>query len=159
MYAGLVNGVARRVGLSTADAEDCAQHTWLSLFRRRRHIQDPVSIPAWLIRTAHRQAVAIARSRGRYAPGLSLDSAADRSALPDARLEEQELQTHLEAALRRLNPRCRKLLTSLYLADESGSYRDLARAMNLKPNSLGPLRSRCLKQLADIMKKMGYSAD
>jgi len=159
MYAGLVNGVARRVGLSVADAEDCAQHTWLSLFRRRRQIKDPVAVPAWLIRTTHRQAVAIARGRPRHAPGSSLDLAVDRAALPDAKLEERELRSHMDAALKALNPRCRRLLVALYLGGKSQSYRNLAGAMKVKPNSLGPLRSRCLKQLAEIMKKMGYSAD
>jgi len=157
MYAGLVHGVALRAGLSTADAEDCAQHTWLSLYRRRRAIVDPVALPAWLIRTAHRQAVALSRRRGHQTTDLLVDSTEDGAALPDAQLEAKELEAHLEAALRLLRPRCRQLLTSLYLTGKSKSYRDLARDLKVRPNSLGPLRSRCLKQLADILKKKGYS--
>ena len=49
VYAALVNTVARRVGLSGLDAEDCAQHTWMSLYRNRRVIKDPQALPAWLI--------------------------------------------------------------------------------------------------------------
>ncbi|MFW9817841.1 MAG: RNA polymerase sigma factor, partial [Candidatus Thorarchaeota archaeon] len=51
-FAGLVYGVARRVGLSVPDAEDCAQQTWLTLYRKKDTIKDPQSLPAWLIRTA-----------------------------------------------------------------------------------------------------------
>jgi RNA polymerase sigma factor (sigma-70 family) len=158
LYAGLVNGVARRAGLSVADAEDCAQHTWLSLYRRRRAIKDPRAVPAWLIRTTHRQAVAIARRRGRFTAESS-HPAADRSPGPDARLEARELERHLRTALGQLSPRCRRLLNALYLDESGESYRQLAAALKLKPNSLGPLRSRCLQQLAAILKKMGYSAD
>ena len=40
-YTALVNTVALRAGLSLIDAEDCAQHAWMSLYRRRHAIKDP----------------------------------------------------------------------------------------------------------------------
>jgi len=67
-YEALVFTVARRAGLTRADAEDCAQHTWLSLYRTRHTIKDPVALPAWLIRTTHRRALRMAKQQARLNP-------------------------------------------------------------------------------------------
>lgn len=158
-FAGLVHAVAGRVGLSEGDIEDCAQQTWIALYRHRQSIRDPKTLPAWLIKTTRRRAVRIMQRLSREsAMAPALDPVLERP-LPDEEILALERQAILEAALRQLQPRCRKVLTELFFSPDSKSYGDIARSLGLATNTLGPLRSRCLKKLQAILNKMGYTLD
>jgi len=159
IYAGLVHSVALRTGLSPHDAEDCAQQTWIALYRRRLSIKDPKSLPSWLIRTTHRRAVRMARRYAQFTELEASEQMQDPARLPDKLLEQWELEAHLEFALGQLDRRCERLLRSLFLSEAVPSYRELARLLGVKSNSFGPLRSRCLHQLRQILEKMGYAPD
>jgi len=151
-YAGLVYAVARRAGLDRPDAEDCAQLTWLALYRSRSGLRDAQALPAWLIRTTRRNAVRTAKSRSSH-PTLP----ASPDGLPPTQLREAELsefRADLPFALLALDPRCRMLLERLYL--KTSSYSELALALGLQTDAIGPLRSRCLKRLRGILEKMGW---
>ena len=159
IYSGLINTVARRAGLSSADAEDCAQHVWMTLYRKRRTIRDPRALAAWLIKTTHRHAVASAR---RQKPDERDVLAAEPSAnteLPDELVIQLENRAVLDYALKQLDPRCRRLLEALFYSPHKQSYRAIAKKLNVLPNSLGPLRVRCLKKLRRILQNLGYSRD
>lgn len=158
-YAALVYTVARRAGLSELDAEDCAQHTWLALYRKRRSIKDPMAIAAWLIRTSQREAVRMMKRLRRPASSEAGSEPVDGKSLPADEVSALEFQVVLAKALEQLDPRCRKLITEMYLSNPDKKYRDIAALIGVKPNSLGPLRKRCLTRLKDILKKMGYQAD
>jgi RNA polymerase sigma factor (sigma-70 family) len=156
-YAGLVYGVARNTGLDVADAEDCAQFTWLALYKQRHRIRDAAAIPAWLSRTARRRAVRMAQTLHRETP---LDSAPEPKA-PDTEVDQDTIRSDVRAALpqamEQMDPRCRKLLLALFLSDQESTYRELASELGVDPNTIGPMRSRCLKRLEKILKKMGYT--
>ncbi len=158
LYSSLVFTIARRAGLDEADAEDCAQFTWISLYRRRRSIRDPVALPAWLIRTTHRRALTLHQRRGRRNE-LESEQPLSQPRLPDELVSEIEQQALLEIALSQLDPRCRRLLDALYLAPQPLSYQEIARDLRIKPNSLGPLRSRCLQRLKKILENLGWQVD
>lgn len=147
------------MGLSVADAEDCAQHTWLTLYRKRNSIKDPQSLPAWLIRTTHRQAVYLAQRMSHHNELTESDARVDTRNLPDELVQQLEHQVILEKAMAQLDPRCRHLLSELFLKGDEISYRRLASVMGLRPNSVGSMRTRCLKKLENILRKMGYSED
>ncbi len=158
-YAPLVITVARRVGLSGPDAEDCVQHTWMALYRHRRVIKDPARLPAWLIKTTQRRAV---RTLQRLNRDVDLDfnlEPENPGPLPDEEIVRLERQAILEIALDKLDPRCGRLLRALFFAPEDKSYREIAKDLAVSPNALGPLRSRCLKRLEKILKEMGYLPD
>lgn len=160
LYAGLVNTVALRAGLEAADAEDCGQHTWLTLFRKRQSIRDPKSLPAWLIRTTHREAVRMVKRtyKGvRIAESFEQDKTA--VALPVDVIEQLETEAIIDIGMRQLDLRCRKLLQALYFSPSEKSYREISRLLKVKPNSLGPLRSRCLQKLRKILENLGYDQD
>jgi RNA polymerase sigma factor (sigma-70 family) len=158
-YAAMVYTVARRVGLSELDAEDCAQHSWLTLYRKRRTIKDPVAIPAWLVRTTHREAIRMAQNLRRPAV-LDIEAApGDARSVPHDEVRLLEFQVTLNRALDQLDPRCRKLITEMYLSGSDKKYREIASLIGVKPNSFGPLRKRCLVKLKEIFKKMDYPLD
>jgi RNA polymerase sigma factor (sigma-70 family) len=159
LYAGLVNSVARRAGLSVPDAEDCAQQTWLALYRRRRAIKDPVALPLWLMRTTQRRAVQMARRLAHETTLEKFEEVRDPQLPADEALSKLEAERYLRRALRKLDPRCRRLINSLFLSERRKSYQEIARVLGVKPNSFGPLRSRCLAQLRAVLKNMGYDSD
>jgi RNA polymerase sigma factor (sigma-70 family) len=155
-YAGLVYGMARQTGLDVADAEDCAQFTWLALYKQRHKIRDAAALPAWLGQTARRRAMRMASHLRRE---TSLESSPEPQAAETAEDEEavpSELREALPRALDQLDPRCRQLLMALFLSDQESSYRDLAQQLGVDPNTIGPMRTRCLSQLKKILKKMGW---
>jgi RNA polymerase sigma factor (sigma-70 family) len=152
-YARLVFTTARRVGLDAYDAEDCSQHTWLALYRNRRAIRDAGRLPAWLILTTRREAISILKRRRREISQLS-DIVEPRIPVPpDEELLRLEQLDKLEHGLKHMDPRCQKLLRALFTAEETVSYRDLAKSLGISANSLGPIRARCLERLRRIMEK------
>ena len=115
LYSGLVHTVALKAGLSRSDAEDCAQHTWLQLYKKRKSIREPSGLPAWLIKTTHRQAIYMA---ARLIPNLDIDSIADApdgGDLPDDVMTRLESQAMFEYALKQLDPRCPSIITGFIL--------------------------------------------
>ena len=158
-YSGLVHTVALKAGLSRPDAEDCAQHTWMQLYKKRKSIREPAALPAWLIKTTHRQALNMV---ARLKPGLDIDTAADTpdgGELPDDAIARLESQAVFEYALKQLDPRCRRLLEALFYASDKPSYKAIAKSLNILPNSIGSMRTRCLNKLKKILEKMGYRED
>lgn len=155
-YAALVYTVARRAGLPAFDADDCAQHTWLALYRNRHTIKDPSKLPAWLILTTKRQALRMLRQQ-QHRKNSPLDvTLPDPAIPPDDELLLLELQDALQHAIEQLDARCQKLITSLFLAPESVSYTDIAKALKVSTNAVGRMRSRCLRRLRKILVAMGY---
>jgi RNA polymerase sigma factor (sigma-70 family) len=158
-YTPLVLTVARRAGLGTSDAEDCVQQTWLSLYRRRKSIKNPTALPAWLIRTSHRKALTMQRRHIRQTDQPGRQEEVDPAVLPDQVIISLQEAAALRLAVEQLDPRCRRVMTELFLADGNKSYADIARDLKILPNSLGPLRSRCLDKLRKNLEKLGYTPD
>jgi RNA polymerase sigma factor (sigma-70 family) len=158
-YGSLVYTVALRTGLSTADAEDCGQQVWLSLYRSRRQIRDPHSLASWLIQTTRRRAIRTLQQRSNRDRSERMQAESPAPTLPDEELIHVERQAIVAQALAELDPRCRRLLQTLFLAPEPSSYAQIAKMLGLSPNALGPLRLRCLKRLKKILIKAGYDPD
>jgi RNA polymerase sigma factor (sigma-70 family) len=152
----LVYTVLTRSGLGEDEIEDCAQQTWLALYKSRVQIKDPNRVPVWLIRVASREAARLIRAK---ASSRSTDPQASGilpASPPDEELELIEAAAMLEQGLTLLDAKCRRLLHSIFLAPEKMSYRGIAKELGIPPNSLGPTRSRCLRKLRKILEKLGY---
>jgi RNA polymerase sigma factor (sigma-70 family) len=156
-YSGLVLTVAMRVGLTSIDAEDCAQHTWTALFRGRGSIKDPERLPAWLIMTTKRHAVKMLKKQQRYEKLPSDFENTEGEVPPDKELLQLELLDIIDHAFEQLDSKCQKLLLALFLSDKKYSYQEIARKLNLSINTMGSLRSRCLKKLSAILENLGYT--
>ncbi len=159
-FEALVNTVARRCGLDSGDAADCAQHVWMSLYRNRRAIRDPRRLPKWLIMTARRRSIRIARqNRQRSASRSAHRPGEDMPPLPDEEVERLERQAELEMALLQLDGRCQALLRALFLAPREKSYREIASELGLPVNSIGPIRTRCLNRLRRVLDDLQIGSD
>jgi len=158
-YERLIYSVPRRYGLGPEATADVFQETLLAFLRGLSRLRDARALPRWLTRTAYRLSRARAR-KDRRAGRPQADSF--WAAIPDARPGIEDEMIRLESAgrvmgaLPRLSPRCRTLLSALFLEDSSPSYGELARRMGTPIGSLGPTRRRCLEALLQLL---GDSAD
>ena len=76
---------------------------------------------------------------------------------PDDLLKSWGRQEALAQGMGRLQPRCRELLTLLFLDANEPSYDDISLELDLPKGSIGPTRNRCLQQLRTILEGLGIS--
>jgi len=137
---------ARQCGLSSAEAEDSVQQTFLALVRRGGSISDPLAVVRWLTVTLRRQAwrdrAVVAQRSGSEPTDEDLpreQSAESTAVLTD---EQRRLWAHVSA----LPERCRRLLAVIAFAPRP-DYAAIAADMGMPVGSIGPTRGRCLDKL------------
>jgi RNA polymerase sigma factor (sigma-70 family) len=148
-HGGRVWAVARAHRLSTADAEDVHQLTFMRLLTHIETIREPSRVGAWLATTARNECLRILRRAGRTMPvgdDEILDAADPVLAPVDSRLIADERRRALVAALARLSERCQRLLRVL-MADPEPTYEEVGLALDMPIGSIGPTRGRCLTHL------------
>jgi RNA polymerase sigma factor (sigma-70 family) len=134
--------------LSSADAADVRQITWLRAVEHLDRLHDPDRLGAWLVTVARRECLRVIRQAARFRPcdDELLPSDGDLAAVPDSRLLESERRAAVRCAVTALPRRDRKLLTLLY-SDSEPSYADIGRSMRMPIGSIGPTRGRVLDRL------------
>jgi RNA polymerase sigma factor (sigma-70 family) len=152
-YSALVYSVARNAGLSSSDADDCFQQTWLALYQGRDNIRKPNQLPSWLISTARHKALNMSRARARNVDMQGQLTLSSRVEQPDQILERLQSQAQLELALEQLDKRCYLLLHAIFFSHRRMSYKDIATMLDITINSLGATRARCLSKLKKILEK------
>jgi len=150
-YSGLLWSIARGFRLSSADAGDAVQTTWLRLVENLDRIEDPARLPGWLATTVRRECIRLLKRGGRER--LSADD--DLPDLPDpadpldTHLLTEERDAALWLAFGRLPERCRVLLRALMVSPPS-SYAEISAALGLPIGGIGPTRGRGLDPLRQI---------
>lgn len=142
--------VPRRMGCDADEAADVMQEVALAFLRGLPRLRDGRTIPRWLAQTAYR----ITRDRRlrrrrevRPDNALFWETVADPAPEVAETLAAFRAREDVRAALRQVTPRCRELLTLLFLTDPSPSYAEIAQALALPVGSLGPTRQRCLARV------------
>jgi RNA polymerase sigma factor (sigma-70 family) len=143
-YQRLIYSAARVLCPDDADADEVFQQVCLELYQRLADVRDVVSLPRWLAIVTRRQSVTLLRNRRRA-------SDLDEHLPGESRIEAIEYRHAVERALEQVPERCRRLLTDLYLSDESFSYATIAERMHIPIASIGPTRGRCLEKLRSIL--------
>ncbi len=150
-FTGLLWSVARGMNMSTEDAADAVQTTWLRLVERLGDIREPDRVGGWLATSVRRECLAIVRRRRDVAMPPTLEMLADDDP-PDAGLLRDERDAELWGAMRRLPPRCGNLLRML-IADPPPSYLDVSHTLQVPIGSIGPTRARCLALLRTMLSR------
>jgi RNA polymerase sigma factor (sigma-70 family) len=156
-YEKLVMSIAMRCGLSNVDAEDCAQLSWIALYKNLESIRDPDRLGAWLTITTRRNAARIAKRlaiRDEYLEGD--DAAESKLLLSDQEAARLEQHVHLEYAIDQLDNRCKRLIRELFYSPKGDSYREISDRLGISENSVGPIRYRCLEKLRRILEECGF---
>jgi RNA polymerase sigma factor (sigma-70 family) len=148
-FEPLVLYTARRVGLDQADAADVAQLTWFLLWKHGHQVRNPDHCGAWLVATARREAIRLAKAARRTVPCADPEieySGRISHAVHDVYPVEGAFDGVVTQALDRLPARYRTLL-ELVTSDLCLSYAEIAQRMGLSIGSIGPLRMRALEML------------
>jgi RNA polymerase sigma factor (sigma-70 family) len=152
-YSGLVWSVARAYRLSSADAADVFQGTWLRLVEHLDGIRDASRLGGWLATTARREALMLLRRAGRDVPvdvaGAFGDISADTVSLDEHLIRDEE-QRMLWQAFARLSASCQRLLRVVF-ADPPPRYEEISAALDMPIGSIGPTRARCLASLQSML--------
>ncbi|HEX2029184.1 MAG TPA: sigma-70 family RNA polymerase sigma factor [Nitriliruptorales bacterium] len=160
-FTGLVWSVARAHRLTTADAADVVQTTWLRLVEHLDTIRDPRRVGAWLATTARREALRTLRTTGRELPtddeGDLRPTSMDTDAA-DQPLLAAERDALLWDVVESLTDQCRRLLRVL-AADPPPTYQQVAAALGMPVGSIGPTRARCLDRLRAAVARAGITLD
>jgi RNA polymerase sigma factor (sigma-70 family) len=149
-YTNFLWSIARSHGLSTPDAADVVQTTWLRLVEHLAQISDPERLAGWLATTARRECIHLARRPDRRAGSADLLEIPDDGPALDAGLLRDEQDAALWAALAKLDEFCRRLLRVL-IADPPPKYAEVSAALGIKIGSIGPTRARCLAKLRSLV--------
>jgi RNA polymerase sigma factor (sigma-70 family) len=150
-YEPTLRRIARQYRLSSQDAEDAVQVTWLRCMEHIDQLTQPDRLPSWLATICRRECLRLA-TRGRREVTMG-ESAVTR--LVDSKQEGHDPSTdaahyddnaRLNRAIAALPDRQRSVLLEL-LAREGYSYIDISRRLGLPVGSIGPTWQRAVTRL------------
>ena len=143
----LLRGVTRSFGLSTWDADDVIQSTWLQFLQHGRALREPAALSGWLATTARRLSL---RTLQRHVREQLTDDPCHfpvrDEVEPDDELLAAERRDALHGALSELPERHRSLMSMLVTSPQL-SYEEVARRLAIPVGSIGPTRARSLDRL------------
>lgn len=149
-YERLVLAIPMRYGLTRDDAEDVAQATFTNLFESLKSFHRESNVKAWLVTVAKRNSWRVLahhdREQVNSAENLT-ESALILKLITTDEVQDWTVIERLHAGLNALDERCRNLLAALYFDPTNLSYDEIAVQFNMARNSVGAIRSRCLKRL------------
>lgn len=159
-YQGLICTIPRRAGLNEDAVLEVFQEVVLALFEKLDTIEQPERLRAWLVTAAKFKTWrAVEKSASGFTQLLATEDTGEypeipaQTPLPDEIIIELEEQHLLRAAVMNAGERCRTILTMLFYRDKPALYSEIAAAINVHETSIGPLRARCLKKLARLLKR------
>src|SRR4051794_40630097 len=105
-FTNLLWSIARSMHMSSEDAADAVQTTWLRLVERLDAIREPGKVGSWLATAVRRECLGIIRRRRTVGLPPAWDQAADNADPLDAGLLRDERDAELWRALQNLPQRC-----------------------------------------------------
>ncbi|MCC6179501.1 MAG: sigma-70 family RNA polymerase sigma factor [Chloroflexi bacterium] len=157
-YARLVYAVIRRCGIDGEEAADLFQDVWLAAWDGLPSLRDERGLAGWLATIAARQAQRAIRrrARGTERNGEAFEGeallATDPDPLPDDAVIDRERDAALRAAVASLSDRDRQLVHAFFYDPASPSYAQIAERLGVSPETVGPLRTRCLRRLRSALR-------
>ena len=141
-----LRSVTRFYRLSSWDADDVIQDTWLAFLQHGRTLREPAAVSGWLQTTARRQSLRAlqrgVRERPTGDPALGESVQGD----PYRELLAAERRAALLVALEGLPLRKRRLMT-LLVAKPDMTYEQVSEALGMPIGSIGPTRLRSISRL------------
>jgi RNA polymerase sigma factor (sigma-70 family) len=161
-YGRLVYSVPLNFGLSSDDAADIFQQTFVTLVEHLGRLRPDSNLGAWLATVARRHALHRLRKRKREQVGADGDISESSQFLgmiaADTSIDWEQLQS-INYGLNQIGRRCRDLLIALYFDPQEPSYEEIAGHMKIAVGSVGPTRGRCLERLKEILSDIYVDAN
>lgn len=148
-YEKLIYSTALRTGLESSTADEIFQTVCLIWLKELKNLRKTSSLGAWLVTTTRRECWALWRHEKIKLEELDEKIASDES--PEKLAQHAEDSQKVLSAFKQLAEPCHQLLWRLYFNEETSSYAEIARDLNIPANSIGPMRSRCLEKLKVIL--------
>ena len=154
-HDGRLRSIAAGFRLNHSDAEDAMQTTWLSLIRNVHRLHSQDRLGAWLNTTMRRNCLrTLQRRRWEEVSDDLPSNNADPCANVEQILVVAERARMLWQAVERLPPKQAELLRVLF-ADGRRSYQDIASSLRMPVGTIGPIRQRALRRLAQLLDEAG----
>jgi RNA polymerase sigma factor (sigma-70 family) len=136
--------------LGAADAQDAGQRVWLDLAEHLGNLRDPAALPGWLATTTRRECARLLRAAHRPQAAALVPDAHnirdDQAQNAGQELLAAERHAALREAVTSLPPRYQQLIT-LLIHGPPMPCSQISATLGVPVGSIGPLRSRCLRQL------------
>lgn len=152
-FGRLIYSVPARSALNVDEQEEVFQATCVAIFKSIGDLRDPNRLATWIYGIAYRKTMDVHRGRARR-PHTDLEAlaeVADDGPLADEVMLRIESAARVQDGLSRLDDRCRRLISALYLEDPRPGYKEIARRLDTSIGSVGPTRTRCLRKLRSIV--------
>lgn len=149
-YSRLIYKIPLSFGFPKLEAEEIFQETAMEIVEGLADLRSHAHLHPWIVTIARRVCIRRLRSAPKYTTTdlqlleNEIEQGADSVEELLIRLEEYSL---LRKALAGLDPKCRTLLTELFLKDQPAAHVDVATVLNVPLGSIGPTRTRCLEKL------------
>lgn len=157
-YKKLIYSVPFRYRFSTDDAADIFQAVCVDMFTQLERLRSVDALRGWLVRIAANKCFHLKRQRDRFqSEDIERRGSEGAAALqvPPAWLDDLEREQTVREAIGRLQPRCREMIRMLFFEESPRPYDDVARELGLATGSIGFIRGRCLKKLAQALEELG----
>lgn len=152
-HANLVYAVIRRCGIAGDEAADLFQEVWVAAWDGLGSLRDERVLAGWLATIAARQARRALRRRinSIVDDGERFETEAlvarDPDPTPDLLALELEQSEAIKTAVGQLSERDRQIVYAFFYDPSAPSYAEIARRLGVSPETVGPLRTRCLRRL------------
>ena len=149
-YAGYIYAIAARgFGVNPEQAEDVLQETALSLVQHLEAYRGTGPLRAWIGAIAQNAARQYLRRQKPSAEVAAELDVADAS--QEMRLAQAEEAHAVHAALERLPPECRDVLTQAFY--EERRYAEIAAALGIPEGTVASRIARCLARLRPLLER------
>lgn len=153
LHANLVYAVIRRCGIGGDEAADLFQEVWVAAWDGLASLRDERVLAGWLATIAARQARRALRRRihSIVEDGERFETEAmiapDPDPTPDLLALELEQSEAIKDAVALLSDRDRQIVYAFFYDPAAPSYAQIAERLGVSPETVGPLRTRCLRRL------------
>ena len=155
-YSRLIFTIPLNFGFTQPLAEEIFQEVCLVMLEGLGALRERERVRAWIVTVTRRLCIQQMRREQKRRASLGamlteseasgeISGAVDTS--PMRTILQQEQRTLVWYAVANLDPKCRVILTQLFLQDPQSTYQELASDLNIPIGSIGPMRARCLDKL------------
>jgi len=154
-YKRLIYSIILKYRFAEEDAGDIFQNVCLDLYQELGTLRQAEALRGWLARVTANKCFHWKRKQSQR-PQEELDeSYPEEGEAFTQLLEAAERGQLVRETVSQLSPRCREMLRMLFYEDPPRPYDQVASQLGLALGSIGFIRGRCLKKLADGLEAAG----
>ncbi len=158
-YKNLVYHFPNDAGLTSEDADEVFQDTFMSLYKSLERLPQVEVLDQWIATIAKRTTWKMVNRR-RRSPEEEINptyDVEDPDDIPERQMEIKRQQHQIRMGLSQLNDKCKNLIILLFYKYDSTDYDKVAAELGIARGSIGPIRSRCLVKFKKILAGMGIT--